>query len=505
MQTQRIAIALATLAVFIAVGLLLGPAGIGPNGPSAEAALRSEVKKLLASDAESGDEFGFSVAVSGDTAVVGAIGESAGANRAGAAYVYQRSQGGADNWGEVKKLVASDPQALDFFGRSVAISGDTVVVGAPILAVPEAGPGAAYVFQRDEGGADNWGEVKKLIASDAEARDNFGGSVAISGDTALVGADREDAEFLANTGAAYLFQRDEGGAGNWGEVKKLVASDPQQNGSFGASVALSDDTAIVGATGVNTAKGAAYLFGRDQGGAGNWGEVKKVTASDPGPSNVFGSKVGISGDTAIVGAPLEDGQASNAGAAYVLERDAGGPNDWGQVKKLVATDSLPELEFGTSVAIDGDTIVVGAHQEDAPGNLPGAGYVFGRDEGGADNWGEGSTKLLASDGQNNDEGGFSVGISGDTAIMGARGEDDGGSNAGAAYVFGDLFLPKFTCPPSECVGGIAELPDVAGKTPLEAEGSSSPSTTVVAGIVAAVVAVAVALGGAAWAAGRRRG
>ena len=492
MQTQRIAITQATLAVFIAVGLLLGPAGIGPNGPSAEAALRSEVKKLLASDAESGDEFGFSVAVSGDTAVVGAINEDTEGNRAGAAYVYQRDAGGADNWGEVKKLVASDPRALDFFGHSVAIRGDTVVVGAPILAVPEAGPGTAYVFERDEGGAGNWGEVKKLTASDAQDLARFGFSVTVSGDTALVGADLHDAQFIGNNGAVYLFERDEGGVGNWGEAKKLVASDGPPGGLFGRGVAVSGDTAIVGAN------GAVYFLLRDQGGAGNWGEVEKVT----GP---FGGKIALSGDTVVLGIPLDDGVARNAGAAFVLERDAGGPNDWGQVKKLVPPDALPESEFGTSVAISGDAIVVGAHQEDAPGNLPGAAYVFGRDEGGADNWGVGSTTLLASDGQNNDEGGFSVGISGDTAIMGARGEDDGGSNAGAAYVFGDLFLPKLTCPPSECVGGNAELPDVAGKTPLEAEGSAVRSTTVVAGIVAAVTAVAVGLGGAAWYARRRRG
>ncbi len=150
---------LALLALLI--GLLSGPAG----EQSAEAALLSEVKKLIASDAQAGDNFGFSVAVSGDTAVVGAPFEG---SRAGAAYVFQRDQGGAGNWGEVKKLTASDAEAGDRFGVSAAVSGDTAVVGARSEG-SEAG--AAYVFHRDEGGANNWGEVKKLTASDASVDD----------------------------------------------------------------------------------------------------------------------------------------------------------------------------------------------------------------------------------------------------------------------------------------------------------------------------------------------
>ncbi|MCH8346643.1 MAG: FG-GAP repeat protein, partial [Chloroflexi bacterium] len=204
MQSQRIAIGYGMLALIITFGLLLGPASFGPDGPSAEAALLSEVKKLLASDAEADDTLGFSVAISGDIAVVGAIREDAGGSpldNFGAAYVFGRDEGGAGNWGELKKLTASDAQSLDHFGSSVAVSGDTVVVGAPVLAIPEAGPGAAYVFQRDQGGAGNWGEVKKLTASDAQALDRFGFSVAISGDTAVVGADLEDAGG-ANAGSA---------------------------------------------------------------------------------------------------------------------------------------------------------------------------------------------------------------------------------------------------------------------------------------------------------------
>ena len=163
------------------------------------------MKKLTASDAQTSDRFGWSVAVSGITAVVGALWEDAGGTDAGAAYVFQRNEGGPDHWGEVTKLTASDARAGGFFGFNVAVSGDTAVVGA--LGDDDGGSsaGAAYVFQRAEGGADNWGEVKKLTASDAQAADRFGGGVAVSGDTAVVGANGVD-DGGTDAGAAYVFE-----------------------------------------------------------------------------------------------------------------------------------------------------------------------------------------------------------------------------------------------------------------------------------------------------------
>ena len=255
--------AIVALAVIVTVAIVLsGPAGFGRSGQSAEAAFLSEVKKLLASDAEAGDRFGYSVAVSGDTAVVGARSEDAGGNDAGAAYIFQRDEGSADNWGELKKLLASDAQPGDSFGFSVTISGDTAVVGAVFEDAGGDDAGAAYLFQRDQGGADSWGEVAMLTASDAQAGDLFGWSVAVSGDSAVVGAFFEDAGGLF-AGAAYLFQRDQGGADNWGEVKKLTASDAQGGDEFGSGVAVSGDTAVVGAAledAGGSEAGAAYVF-----------------------------------------------------------------------------------------------------------------------------------------------------------------------------------------------------------------------------------------------------
>ena len=397
----------------------------------AEATALSEVKKLLASDAQFGDFFGGGVAISGDTAIVGAFLEDAGGSSAGAAYVSVRDQGGPDNWGEVKKLTASDAEAFDEFGYRVAVSGDTAVVGARLEDAGDTDAGAAYVFQRDQGGTDNWGEVKKLTASDAQTDDQFGTSVAISGDTAVVGGGS----------GAYLFERNQGGPDTWGEVKKLTASDTTDFDAFGVGVAISGATAIVGAflkdTGANNA-GAAYVFQRDQGGAGNWGEVKKLTASDAQANDWFGESVAVGGDTVVVGARFEGSGGSLAGAAYVFQRDQGGTDNWGEVKKLTASDAQAKDNFGISVAISGNRAVAGAHLEGPVGFSGfGAAYVFQRDEGGAGNWGE-VQKLTASDAQAGDRFGESVAASGDTAVVGARVENAGGSAAGAAYVFEEL-------------------------------------------------------------------
>jgi len=142
----------------------------------------AEAKKLTASDSTAGDEFGYAAAISGDTIVVGAWNNDGAGSDAGAAYVFERNQGGADNWGQVKKLTASDAAVNDSFGKAVAIDGDRLVVGAPAT-VNFSTVGAAYVFERNEGGSNNWGEKQKLLASDAWPNDKFGNAVAISGTT----------------------------------------------------------------------------------------------------------------------------------------------------------------------------------------------------------------------------------------------------------------------------------------------------------------------------------
>ncbi|MCH7719302.1 MAG: FG-GAP repeat protein, partial [Chloroflexi bacterium] len=344
---------------------------------------------------------------------------------AGAAYIFQRSQGGAGNWGEVKKLTPSTVEFLARFGFSVAISGDIAVVGERA--------DRAYVFQRDQGGADNWGEVKKLLGSDTGDGNQFGHSVAVSGDTIIVGA-RNANPIGQGAGAAYIFQRDEGGADNWGEVKKLNTSDPAPALRFGTSVAIDGDTAVIGADLEATTSGAAYVFERDVGGADNWGEVKKLKASDPQDFDHFGSSVAVSGDTVLSGARSEDAGGDDAGAAYVFQRGQGGADNWGQVKKLTASDAQADDHLGISVALSGDTAVVGADNGDSGLADSGAVYVFQRNAGGADNWGQ-DKKLVASNAGQLDEFGGSLSISGGTALVGAPRQNGIDFDTGAAYVF----------------------------------------------------------------------
>jgi hypothetical protein len=283
-----------------------------------------QVAKLTASDVAAGDEFGRAVSIDGDTAVIGARGDDDAGSRSGSAYVFYRDQGGADNWGQVAKLTASDAAAGDEFGYVVSISGDTAIVGAPLHDGGESNSGSAYVFYRDQGGADNWGEAPNLVASDDNAGDYFGVAVSVNGDTAIIGA-FEDDDGGTDSGSAYVLQRNPSGAGSvWEPAAKLAASDAAAEDYFGWAVSIDRDMAVVGAYGDNAAAtdcGSAYLFLRNQGGADNWGQVAKLNASDAEASDVFGHAVSISGGTAIVGAFRDDDGGANSGSAYLFDWD----------------------------------------------------------------------------------------------------------------------------------------------------------------------------------------
>jgi len=314
----------------------------------------TEIKKLQADDGQTGDHFGEYVAISGDTAVVGAHQADTSGADVGAAYVFQRDEGGDNNWGQVRKLLPEDPQVGGRFGRG-AIHGGTAVVGA---FGSDTGAGAAYVFKRNQGGKNNWGQIQKLQAADREPGDSFGVHTAISGRTALVGAWASDTAGF-NAGAAYIFRRHQGGKNNWGQVKKLLAADAQPGDRLGIGVAISGDTVVVGAFGEDSGgldAGAAYVFQRHEGGRNNWGQVQKLQAGDAQPKDQFGGSTAIRGDTVVIGA-LESGPG--VGAAYVFKRNEGGNNNWGQVQKLQASDAQPGDRFGASAAMTGDTALVG--------------------------------------------------------------------------------------------------------------------------------------------------
>lgn len=460
-------------------------------------------KKLVGADVNTpnrvaGDQFGFSIAVSGDIAVIGApfhdYDESGGdsMHNAGAAYVFYRNEGGTNNWGLKKKLVATGNNARDTgdnFGNSVAIDGNTIVVGAIFQDFNASGlsefsdAGAAYVFYKDEGGTDNWGLKEKLVGRGLNARktdDNFGNTVAISGDVIAVGAYQHDygadgsgANFKSFAGAVFIYYRNEGGADSWGLKQKIVAEGTNGRNTgdfFGTALAMDGDIIVVGANlqdfaengaGKQTDAGAAYVFYKNEGGTDNWGFKKKLVGAGSNgrlPDDNFGSSLAIDGDVIVVGAYLQDynadgtGFVSDAGAAYVYYKNEGGTDNWGFIRKLAGSGTHSREvsdNFGTSVAITGDAILVGVSQQDYDSlgadlvSGAGAAYIFHKDFGGTNNWG--LKQRLVSVGTNNriagDNFGNTVACTQDVILVGVSGQDydaDGNtmlSNSGAAMVF----------------------------------------------------------------------
>jgi hypothetical protein len=346
--------------------------GSGPNGGAAYIFHRTGINrwdagtKIFASDFADGDCFGNSVSISGDYAIVGAYLEDGSGSDRGAAYIFQRT--GTNTWSAGTKIIAIDPENGDVFGYSVSISGDYAIVGAPNY---DGGRGAAYTFQRN--GTNSWSAGTRIIASDPAANDEFGCSVSISGDLAIAGARFEDDSGANGNGAAYIFQRI--GNNSWGEVKKIFAPDPTANDEFGSSVSISGDFAIVGAPNVDGGgafKGAAYIFLETA--PQTWDAGTRIIASDMQDDDKFGFSVSISGDYAIVGALEEDGSGINKGAAYVFQRT--GTNIWSTGIKIIASDAADNDFFGISVSMSGDYAIAGACNEDGSGTDRGAVYIF---------------------------------------------------------------------------------------------------------------------------------
>ena len=384
----------------------------------------TQVVKLSPDDGERGDFFGASVSISGDRAIVGAEFNADEGLATGAAYIFERDSEGA--WTQVRKLTAGeDAEVGDQFGASVSISGDRAVVG-----VDDAD--SAYVYKRDSEGA--W-TLEERLAPDAPAADYFGDAVAVSGNRVALTSSR-------NTASIYEISspRPETGEGPVARVSetvtlpgsgKLTASDRAVGDLFGRSASVSGSRAIVGATGDNNngvITGSAYVF--EKGPEGSWTQVQKLLASDAAANDGFGVSVSISGSRAIAGALSADGDATNSGAAYVFERSSAGA--WTQVQKLSASDAADNDNFGVSVSVSGDRAIVGNTNNDDGGSNSGAAYVFDRNSEGA--WSQ-SAKLLASDGARLDEFGTSVSVSGSRAVVSATGDDDNGLNSGAVYVF----------------------------------------------------------------------
>lgn len=324
-------------------------------------------------------------------------------------------------WSE-QKVSASDGSANDNFSYAVSVSGTTAIIGAPYAGVAGNGQGFAYVFTQSNG---VWVLQQKLMAADAAASDGFGFSVSVSGDAVLIGAPYATVGGNGGEGAAYVFTRS---GGVWNQAQKLDPDDGTLDYNFGWSVTLSGSIALVSApvapVGNNALQGKAYVF---TGTGGAWSQVHTLVANDGSAFSTFGSSVALDGATAVVGAAGVNGYF---GAAYVFD---GSDRSWAQVGELVPADGAQSEFFGISVAVSGSSALVGAYNQRVDGhNGQGSAYVFTQTAG---NWSQ-QQKLTASDGAASARFGLSVALDGSTALIGAY-YATVGTNAkqGAAYVF----------------------------------------------------------------------
>jgi hypothetical protein len=455
-------------------------------------------QKLLASDGAVFDRFGFSVSLSGDNAVIGAPGDDDNGIGPGSAYVYRFD---GSTWVQEQKLLASDAAESDSFGRSVAISGEATVIGAPNNDDHGMNSGSAYVYRFD---GSTWIEEQKLLASDASEFDRFGRSVSVdgdvtmirgqetyvyrfdgsswveeqvlvdpgganhnpftsevsvsvSGDTGVIGAPFDRNPKGHDTGAAYVYRFN---GSTWIAEQTLFPFDGSPSDFFGNSVSVNGDTVVIGARNSDVAyvfrfdgrtwieeqqllpsdfvlsfscsvsvsgdaalmgaANSAYVYRFDE---KTWIEEQELLVASP----MFGSSVSVEGDYAVIGAPYDLDNGIMFGSAFIYGFDG---SQWFLDHKLLASDATPGDAFGSSVAVSGDVVVVGAPDDNDNGSDSGSAYVFRQKN---TTWVQ-EQKLLASDGDANDHFGISVSISGNVVVIGAFSDDDN-DYSGSAYVY----------------------------------------------------------------------
>ena len=374
-----------------------------------------EVLKYLADDGAEGDYFGNSAAISGTTIIIGAPFDDARGEWSGSAYIFDLTSPS-----QIVKLVPDDGATEDRFGGSAAISGDIAIIGAGGDDDNGNNSGSAYLFNASTGQ-----QIAKLLPDDGAAGHNFGFSVAISGTTAIVGA-TGNSDFGDHSGAAYLFDTTTGQ-----QIAKLLPDDGQILDHFGAAVAIDGNTAIVTATWDDdngTESGSAYIF--DVSDPANPVQTGKFTPEDGAPFDFFGTEAAIDNDIAIVTSWQDDDLGEWSGSAYLFNTE-----DGQQIAKLLPDDGAARDFFGNALAIHGEVAIVGAKQFDGVGTDSGSAYLFRTTNG------HQIAKLTPDDNEPYDNFGSAVAINDDAVIVGARKDDDNGLDSGSVYVF------ECACPP----------------------------------------------------------
>lgn len=398
---------------FLCCGQLFMAVGLPQNA----AAQLTPCQKLLAADGNAGDLLGFSVSLGVDRALAGAYYDDHRGPAAGSAYVFSRS---GTTWGQQQKLTASDGVKDDYFGRAVAIGPDLAVAGAYGDDDRGASSGSVYVFAQS---GSTWAQQQKLTANDGDKGDLLGYSVSLKNRRILAGA-HFDEDRGSSSGAAYVFVQN--GAA-WVQQQKLTAADGAPSDSFGFTVSLNGDTALISSyrdDDRGSSSGSAYVF--VQSGAA-WIQQQKLTAADGALDDYFGAFVSLDGDTALIGAYGDDDRGAMSGAAYLFTR-AG--TVWTQQQKLTASDGAASDFFGSSVTIQGDWAVVAANMDDDRGSTSGSAYLFTRI---GPIWKE-QQKLTAADGASLDYFGQDLSLQGNTLLVGVYRDDDKGKDSGSAIL-----------------------------------------------------------------------
>lgn len=375
---------------------------------------------LFAADGKAEDNFGYSTAIDGSTLLVGAYKADIHAVKdAGAAYIFVLGETG---WQQQAKLVADKTVAGDTLGGNVALRGDVAILGASQSDDKGEDAGAVVVFERI---GFSWVQREILTAPDAMAGDAFGQSIALNDDYLVIGAPHDDG-LAVDTGGVYIYTRDGSG---WRYHSKLTASDGAAGDLFGISVAIDDKTLLVGADLHDSAAenaGAVYAYVLQD---NQWQQQAKLVASDAGKTDIFGVRVAISGDSALISARRDDidGIGMDAGSAYMFVRQG---SHWKQQLKLTAPDAAADDRFGRGVALDGDTAIISAMNHDASGSDTGALYVYKKDSG---SW-RFSAKLVVPAAQAGDQFGWNVALSADIAVMTSPQHQAKALKSGAVYI-----------------------------------------------------------------------
>ncbi len=368
------------------------------------------------------EEYGNSVSIDGNYAVVGMPYYKS----SGCAYILYNNE---NEWETIATLTTTDASSL--FGYSVDISGDVIIVGAYGDGHSGSYSGSAYIFEKPVNGWSDMTETAKLTASDATIWDEFGKAVNIFNNVIIVGAPKNQDNGYA-TGSAYIFTKPTNGWENMTETKKLLASDASSSSYFGNSVSISDDKVIVGAKqDENSGFGSAYIFEKN---TSNWTSLTETAKLSNWGSIRFGNSVSISGDYIVIGAYQDNDYGYFKGAAYIYKKPETGWQSMDATAELTASDATTYGFWGSSVSISGDNVVVSAYMDDNNGLNSGSAYIFRKPTTGWADMTE-TIKLIATDADADDNFGYSIGISGDNIIIGAPKNDDNGYNSGSAYIY----------------------------------------------------------------------